>query len=91
MVFFSGQRWAKKKVIALGFAQRSAMRRLFVYNYGHLFMYWDWALGTYRPGMTAFFGKGNVHVFTWHVSVLRWAMELVQWIISLGEVTNSSY
>ena len=23
--------------------------RLFVYNYGHLFMYWDWALGTYRP------------------------------------------
>lgn len=22
--------------------------RLFVYNYGHLFMYWDWVLGTYR-------------------------------------------
>ena len=23
--------------------------RLFVYNYGHLFMYWDKLLGTYRP------------------------------------------
>ena len=26
----------------------NTLARLFVYNYGHLFMYWDWALGTYR-------------------------------------------
>ena len=22
--------------------------KLFAYNFGHLFMYWDWAGGTYR-------------------------------------------
>jgi len=35
----------------LGFgtaADHHVHHRLFVYNYGHLFMYWDWALGTYR-------------------------------------------
>ena len=66
-------------------------------------MYWDWALGTYRPDGLAFFGEScprernererGTNVVRSRsrspIHVLRWAMELVQWIISLGFLGGS--
>ena len=47
---------------AVGFgtaADHHVHHKLFVFNYGHLFMYWDRLLGTYKnPATVSLFHKG---------------------------------
>jgi sterol desaturase/sphingolipid hydroxylase (fatty acid hydroxylase superfamily) len=51
--------WVFRKIGFGTAADHHVHHKLFIYNFGHTFMYWDWLAGSYMdPGTVAAFNKG---------------------------------